>query len=402
MLLMSSNSYNYDVIIIGGGASGLMCAAVLNMEEPALKVLVIEKNSKPGRKLLATGNGRCNFTNTALSSECYNTDDVNKLQKILDVYNADEIIKLFEKELGVIPTFKGDLAYPITYQSKTINEALVRAASGSDFIYDTEVTSVVKDGVNYKINGMYTAYNVVFACGGVSLPDSGSNGSLYPVIRSFAGNDSFEKLLPSLVPLKTADKDLKKLSGLRQECTVTLDGHVEKGELLFTDYGVSGICIMQLSGYYNRAVSSGKKIDALYVDLIPSMDIETKTNTVASLLSKFSGNNPADALSGLLKRPIAECVVARSDGMAESIASIMGKFRISLAGSLGFDNAQVTSGGVKLSCLTDSLEIISSQGLYVCGEAVNVDGICGGYNLHWAWSSALTVARNIAETLEVL
>ena len=398
---MSNNSSYYDVIIIGGGASGLMCAAALNMKEPAVKVLVIEKNSKPGRKLLATGNGRCNFTNLSISSDSYNTDDRDKLQSILNVYTSDCIIKLFEKKLGVIPAFKGELAYPITYQSKTVSEALVKACSKTEFVYDTEVKSVVKDGMDYKVNGSYTGHCVVFACGGVSLPDSGSNGSLYSTIRNYAGNDSFEKLLPSLVPLKTSDKDLKKLSGLRQECTVTMCGRVEKGELLFTDYGVSGICIMQLSGYYNRAVSSGQKIDALYADLIPSMDYETKKNCVSELLAAFPDRTPADALSGLLKKPIAECVIARSDGTAENIAYIIGNFRISLAGSLGFDNAQVTSGGVKLSSLTRGLELIKSRGLYVCGEAVNADGICGGFNLHWAWSSALTVADSIVDTFEV-
>jgi len=398
---MSSNNNNYDVIIIGGGASGLMCSAAINMKEPSLKVLIIEKNNKPGRKLLATGNGRCNFTNLSISSDCYNTDDRDKIQSILNVYTAQKIIKFFEKKLGVIAAFKGDLAYPITYQSKTVNEALVNACSKTEFVYDTEVTSVVKDGINYRVNGRYTGHAVVFACGGVSLPDSGSNGSLYPAIRSYAGNDSFEKLLPSLVPLKSSDKDLKKLSGLRQECTVTMCGRVEKGELLFTDYGVSGICIMQLSGYYNRAVSSGKKIDSLYVDLIPSMDNESKSICVSELLAAFPDRTPADALSGLLKKPIAECVVSRSDGTPESIASITGNFKIPLAGSLGFDNAQVTSGGVKLSSLTRGLEMINSRGLYVCGEAVNVDGICGGFNLHWAWSSALTVADSIVDTFEV-
>ena len=399
MLLMSSNTY--DVIIIGAGAAGLMCAADLFNEDPTFKVLVIDRNSKPGRKLLATGNGRCNFTNRSISSSCYNTDDEKRLVRILHTYNTGKITDWFEKNLGIITDYKNDLAYPITYQSKTVADALYNAASKARFEFNTEVTSVVKNGMHYVVNGCYESDNVVFACGGVSLPDSGSNGSLFPVIRSFSGEDSFTSLLPSLVPLKSSDKDIKRLSGLRQECIVKMSGYEERGEILFTDYGISGICVMQLSGIYNRSLASGKKIDHLSVDLIPSMDIKKKKTVVDDLLRRFSDRGNADALSGLLKKPLAEVVVMRSDGTSGSIAGIIDDFRISLNGSLGFENSQVTSGGLKLKKMTDGLGIKGCPGLYVCGEALNVDGICGGYNLHWAWASALTVSAAIGEESEV-
>lgn len=394
---MSNTSY--DVIIIGAGAAGLMCAAALYNVNPSLKVLVLDKNNKPGRKLLATGNGRCNYTNKNISTAFYNTDDYAKLTKILHAYSFEKITAYFQKTLGVITDYKNDLAYPITYQSKTIVDALVNASS-SRFEYNTEVTTVVRDGMNYIVNGVYSALYVVFACGGVSLPDSGSNGSLYPVIKGLAGNDSFERLLPSLVPLRSSDKDLKKLSGIRQECIVSMDGHEERGEILFTDYGISGICIMQLSGYYNRSAASGKAVKELSVDLIPSMDIKRKKAVINDFLRRFDGRDKADALSGLLKKPLAEVVVSRSDGTPDDIARITGDFRISLAGSLGFENAQVTSGGLKLHSVNDGLELKNCPGVYVCGEALNVDGICGGYNLHWAWASALTAADSIIDEFE--
>ena len=218
------NSNLYDVIIIGAGAAGLMCAAALYNENPMIKVLILERNSKAGRKLLATGNGRCNFTNRNISSSCYNTDDDAKLRKLLHAYSSAKITSYFEKNLGIIADYKNDLAYPITYQSKTVTEALLNAVHAG-IEYNTDVTSVVKDGMDYVINGIYKAAYVVFACGGVSLPDSGSNGSLYPVIKGLSGADSFERLLPSLVPLKSSDKDIRKLSGLRQDCIVKMDGH---------------------------------------------------------------------------------------------------------------------------------------------------------------------------------
>ena len=399
---MTSNPTQYDVIIIGGGASGLMCAAVLNNEQPSLKVLVIDSNEKPGRKLLATGNGRCNFTNLNLSSECYNTDDPVKLSSILTRFPSQAVIDYFEDKLGVIASYKGDLVYPITYQSKTVNDALVHACKNTEFIYGTKVTSVVKSGINYEVNGVYSAFAVVFACGGVSLPDSGSDGSLYPIIMSYAGSDSFAPLLPSLVALKSSDKDIKKLSGLRQECTLNMDGHIEKGELLFTDYGISGICVMQLSGFYNRSLASGRKIPFVSVDLIPSMSNSEKLTKVKELMNRFPDRNPADAISGLLKKPLAQCVCARTNGTAEDIARIISDFKINLSGSQGFTNAQITSGGLKLNKVTDDLELINVHGIYVIGEALNVDGLCGGYNLHWAWASAMTAARSIADELEVL
>lgn len=394
---MSNNKY--DVIIIGAGAAGLMCAAALYNADSSLRVLVLEKNSKPGRKLLATGNGRCNYTNRNVTSSCYNTDDNAKLTKILHAFGPAKITSFFENNLGIITDYKNDLAYPITYQSKTVADALA-SASNARFEYDTEVKSVEREGMNVIVNGVYTALYVVFACGGVSLPDSGSDGSLYPVLKGMAGSDSFERLIPSLVPLKSSDKDLRKLSGIRQECIVKMDGREERGEILFTDYGISGICVMQLSGYYNRSLTSGKPVKYLTVDLIPSMDLKTKKKVIGDLLNRFNDRDKASAISGLIKMPIAEVAVARSDGTPDGIASVIHDFRINLTGSLGFENAQVTSGGLKLSAVTDGLELKKCPGIFVCGEALNVDGLCGGYNLHWAWASAMTVAESIYDEYE--
>ena len=130
------------------------------------------------------------------------------------------------------------------------------------------------------------------------------------------------------------------------------------------------------------------------------MDLKTKKKVIGDLLNRFNDRDKASAISGLIKKPIAEVAVARSDGTPNGIASVIHDFRINLTGSLGFENAQVTSGGLKLSAVTDGLELKKCPGIFVCGEALNVDGLCGGYNLHWAWASAMTVAESIYDEYE--
>ena len=392
----------YDVIIIGAGAAGLMCACALFSLQPSMKVLIIERNSKPGRKLLATGNGRCNFTNTNESPEAYYTDDVRKMSSILYTNKPSKVIDFFENRIGVIAhTTDEGLVYPITFQSKTVANALSSYPANARFVYDTEVTGVVKGkDMDFIVNGSYRGDNVVFACGGMSHPELGSNGSLLRLIGDLAGKDSIESPVPSLVPLKTSDRSLKKLSGLRQECEVFIGGHKERGEIQFTDSGISGICVMQLSGFYNRSIRHGDRPDYASVNLLPSMNPGKRLKTVKSLLRNFSRKSQPEALSGLLKLPIAEAVVQRSDKSPQDISRIIGDFRIPLSGSLGFDMSQVTSGGLKLKFVNNGLELLNCPGVYVCGEALNVDGICGGYNLQWAWASAMTVAESVFEEFE--
>ena len=212
--------------------------------------------------------------------------------------------------------------------------------------------------------------------------------------------DSFVPISPSLVQLKTSDRDLKVLSGYRFNCSIRLvcngdEKASETGELLFTDYGISGICTMQLSRY----LETGK--NTVVVDFIGRDE-----DIIRSCIANFSERSTRDALAGVLPGVLTDIVLKRigvkkliSKNEIDKFIDELHDFSINISGTNGLDNAQVTRGGVKLSCLDENLQSKLVRGLYVCGEVINVDGPCGGYNLQWAWSSSVIVADDISRSI---
>lgn len=389
---------NFDICIIGGGASGLMCAAYLYSLNSSFKVAIIERNERVGKKLLATGNGRCNFENLSCVASDYYSDDSSKLKNILEEYDVKGVLSFFENSLGVVFDNNDDLVYPITYKATTILDSLRfyldKITTINEIVNDVKVEDEL-----YVINGTYSCKYLVFSCGGASAPSTGSDGSLFKVVSKLAGKDSFTRIYPALVPFKTSDKDLKVLSGQRIKCKATLEDYKEEGELLFTDYGVSGILIMQLSRRYYELISAGKKPSCIDVDLFPKLSLKEKEDVVSKLLSSFPNRSEVQALTGLLNRQMAEVVLKRSGKTPSDIAFTLHNFRINIVGTLGFDNSQVTRGGLKLTYVNDNLELNNSRRCFACGELLNVDGPCGGYNLNWAWASAMKVASSIIEDI---
>ncbi|MCQ2515667.1 MAG: aminoacetone oxidase family FAD-binding enzyme [Saccharofermentans sp.] len=388
---------NFDVIIIGGGAAGLMCAAYLCSKNKSLDVCLIERNSRVGKKILVTGNGRCNLENLDISVEDYYSDDNSKLKSILTDYDTDSVLSFFEQNLGMHTDSLDNLVYPITFKATTVLDCL-RFYTENITTITEQVVSINKFDEKYQVlvkSGQFTANSLVLAVGGAAAPYTGSDGSLFPVIKKLAGKDSFTKILPALVPFKTSDSDIKALSGNRFKCTVTINNHTEQGEMLFTDYGVSGIVVMQLSRFYYESVEKGIKSVDVLIDLLPKYSLEEKKEIVSNLISSFPDRSSTLALTGLINRQLAEVVVKRSGNNPTSIANTLHNFKLTVTGTLGFDNAQVTRGGLKLTALNDNLELLNSSKCYACGELLNVDGPCGGYNLHWAWASAMKVADSI-------
>ncbi|MBQ4270536.1 MAG: NAD(P)/FAD-dependent oxidoreductase, partial [Clostridiales bacterium] len=269
----------------------------------------------------------------------------------------------------------------------TVLEQMIRylGSHDVDIITDFHVTKIA-DG--FVINDSIMTDNVVIAGGGASYPKTGSDGSSYKLISSFVSSSDIIPAYPSLVQLNVRETDIKKISGERINSRVTLvidreEVASETGEMLFTDYGVSGICIMQLSGILNRYRMKGIKTASVVVDMFPDMTPEKLSAEV---------ERRGVELNGLLLSDIADVVLSRKGDVISNLKS----FVLTITGTRDLDSAQVTGGGIKLSSLTEGLMIKSHTGLYVTGEAVNVDGPCGGYNLQWAWSSALSCADDIS------
>ena len=378
-----------DVAIIGAGASGLMCACRL-ISAGISDIAIFERNDRPGKKLLATGNGRCNLSNSSVKPEDYNTDDPSKLADILGAYGFEPTADFFEKTLNVMLSSRDDLIYPRTFKSSTVLDAL------RSYIEDHGVKITTGSFVD-KLND--EAKYTVIASGGMAMPVSGSDGNSYKLINSIVKDKTaFCDVRPSLVQFNSSDRDIRPLSGMRLNAVLSLYINKEKvaeeqGELLFTDYGISGICTMQLSRIYDRYIANGIKSCYVSADLVPEYEKDTLAVEVKRRIT--DGKDISSRLSGILPKEICEVIISRG----RDIAGLMKDFKISITGTRDFEHAQVTYGGLKLGRLNDSLSIKEHEDIYVIGEAVNVDGPCGGYNLQWAWSSAFAAADDIAVRL---
>ena len=403
----------YDCVIVGCGAAGLYCASRI-VSQKQLSVAIIDSNSIAGKKLLMTGSGRCNLTNSSISLSNYHCDDMSKLDQILTLHNYQDTIDFFDSELGMKCVSKGKLYYPITLRASTVVESLVMYLKDHnvDFVFDTKVRSVTRDNDDYIINSSIRCRSIVFACGGASYPKTGSDGSYLGFLTQYFDKSSFSQLLPSLVPLKTFEKDIFALKGLRFKCSVKLYRNnssaspvaSSKGEILFTDYGVSGICIFDVSGYAVRSVSDGDKpvvsIDFLEPESLSIDDIRKN-------LLKFPDRSIIDSLGGLIQKELLAVVLKRvnisskalsvnlTENDIENIYKCLTDFELIVKGSMGLDNAQVTTGGIKLSSVGNNLEIPGLSSAFICGESLDCDGICGGYNLQFAWSSADLAAKGV-------
>lgn len=421
---------DYDVAVVGGGASALWFTSFLlssiNSNSKSLRIVVIDSNSAPGKKLLMTGNGRCNITNTAIDLGLYNTDDRDKLENIINDFNADDTIKYLNNKLGILTLNKGELVYPQTLKSLTINNGLINSikSGGGVFMLDNRIIKIEYD-INERQYILFSPESiiktkfVVLAFGGASYPKTGSDGKSFNLLKDFIRREDVVNLLPSLVQLKTKNSFPAKISGTRTSSKLTLSDSSgvitsDNGELLFTDYGISGILVMQLSGVINRYFDLNRKYPQLYCDLLPEYSAAQIIGYIEGLKDNLIANNKVcDALQGIILPEIIRAVLEESDlknllnlklkdltdNDIKRIVNLLKSVNIRISSTLGFDNAQVTSGGIKLSSLTDNLELKENSNMFIIGEAINVDGPCGGYNLQWAWSSAVKAARGVYDRL---
>lgn len=412
-----------DVIIVGGGAAGLFCASLLSRK--GLSVLLLEQNKVVGKKLALTGNGKCNYTNLFQSEACYRSTDIKKAYSIISSFNTEQIIDIFRR-IGILPDIKkgrssyheeAGYVYPFSGSGKEFVQALAEdcLSKGVKIRTNTKVNSLKKEGDIFSVitgdnNYAYQSKNVVIATGGLALPSSGSDGSIKTVISNLG--HKFLKEVPALTQLKTKSKEIAHLSGLRLQAKISIfikESLIaeEIGELQFSDRGISGIPAMQVSGLVARLLQEGEEIFG-EIDFFPFSDFNESLSYLMrrqnDLSEKpfsnfFLGMFP-EKLTTLLLKPFEKTYHKISEISSEdrkNICSRIKNFSFSIDGTGDFSSSQTTSGGLLLSEVDDFLCSNYVKNLYFAGEFLDVDGLCGGYNLTWAWASAFRISEKIGE-----
>ncbi len=402
------------VLIIGGGASGMM-AAFVNARGNN-KVTLIEHGSVLGKKILATGNGRCNFTNLNLSKDDYNGNHPSFVENALKRFDQNALIKLFETYGLKIAVKRDGYVYPYSNQAVTVRDFLVKLLEEQKvhIVLDCYIKDILPSGGK---EGKYTVVTneftdtfdyVIFACGGKASPQTGSDGSVNKILQKL--NFQMEKQYPSLVKLYTKDAMLKTLQGVRMQARVTLkaDGEYVKddiGEVQFTKDAVSGIVVFQLSHEAIIAYEQGKNV-SLWLDLLPEDsydDILTYMDEVAQVRGQITVK---ELLGAMLPAQVTEAVMGRlklaaglkyadlNEKQKDKLIHVLKCFVFEISGYPGFDQAQVTMGGVAIDELNENMESVKHPGIYIVGELMDIDGKCGGYNLQWAFTSGYIAAMD--------
>ena len=383
-----------DVAIVGGGASGIMAA--IFAARCGASVAILEKKPRIGKKILATGNGRCNFTNVNACSKDYNSEFVGPA---LDMFSSKDAIDFF-CELGLLSREEAEgRVYPLSGQATAVLDVLRMETDRLrvKVITEFDVTDIKKKDNFFAISGngeTIKAKKVIVSTGGMAAPKSGSDGSGYRLLKKLGHKTG--AIVPALVQLKTA----KSVGGVRAYGKVSLsDGRFEQGEIQFNNYGISGIPVFGLAKYVKQG-------DKVFVDLLPDYTQEE----VVELLEKRPLQTMETYLIGIINKALGqlllkECGISplsrRSDTLTkaeiEKIAKMLKAWRFDVTGVMPWENAQVTSGGIVLEEVNSkTMESKLVKGLYITGELLDIDGPCGGYNLQWAWSSGALAGREAA------
>lgn len=401
------------IVILGAGASGLMAAIAASRVRPA-SVLLLEKEARVGRKLLATGNGRCNLLNTRVDKARYHGSGAHAAHSLLEQMTPAYLKDVFAS-IGLRCREEAEgRVYPFSGQASSVLDALRFACDSLQVQVKTEATVCriqrVPSGflLSLRSGETISASRLIMAGGGKASPSLGADGSAFSLMQAMG--HPISPLFPAIAALKLLPERIRGLKGVRADATLSLlcggkAVHREEGEALFTDYGISGVAAMQMARRVNESAQR-REACTLRVSLLDEHEARKEVENRSGLFSQF----PMEAFfTGLLHKRMALCLLREAQISPQALAgetdvtplaALLHAWDLPVLGTLPFAQAQVTAGGALLSSFDpETLASHIVPGLYACGEVLDVDGDCGGYNLMWAWASGLAAGRAAAESL---
>ncbi len=404
----------YDTIIVGGGASGLAAAVFCaRFSGNGDGILLLERAARVGRKLLSTGNGTCNISNSKADPSRYHGADATRFTAPALANFPPSACEDFFRSLGLLLVTESDgRAYPLCRQAAAVLDCLrlELQAHGVKEQCDAHVTALIPHAQGWQVvssAGTFVARRVILCTGGAAAPSLGGSAESYALATALGHRKT--PLFPSIVQVKTETDWVRAVKGLRTDATVTfsLDGQPlcsHTGELLFTEYGISGPAVMQIS----RVVGDWERRKAgemtATIDLLPHVS----AGELITLLANRANRRAEDYLTGVLHKRIGQ-TVCRAAGFPlsqemgcltpaqrERIVHTIKHFTLRVLGTQGFGGAQVTAGGIATQDICPhTMESRLARGVYLVGELTDIDGDCGGYNLQWAWASAYAAAKAV-------
>ncbi|HHU91432.1 MAG TPA: NAD(P)/FAD-dependent oxidoreductase [Clostridiaceae bacterium] len=407
---------NKQIIVVGGGAAGMLAA--VSARRLGADVTILEKNPRVGKKILATGNGRCNYTNVNTNVSCYNGNNPKFTHSALSSFTIEDTISFFN-ELGIEHKVE-DLGkvFPMSDQASSILDVLLYELNniGVNIICDANVKKIFKRGNEFIIRveggGEYLTDKVILTAGGKAMPSSGSDGGGFELAKKLG--HTITDIYPALVQIMLEGQYFKRIDGVKFVGTAEIIHKnksvvKDRGDILFTNYGVSGPPILQISRKAGELLNQGKEA-YVKLDILDNMTVDE----VRTLINKRFGYNPGKSVEfsfvGLINKRLIPVVLAEagienikrpvssvSAKELENIARVLKDWRFKIRGTKSWTSAQVTAGGVATDEIDPkTMESKIVKGLYFAGEIMDIDGQCGGFNLQWAWSSGFIAGKSAA------
>ena len=396
--------------VVGGGAAGMMAA--ITAARQGASVTILERGERVGKKLLMTGNGKCNLGNLCLDADMYYGGSREWIQSALNCFGVEDTVRFF-RELGLLIKNKNGYLYPVCEQASVVLDILRNELKvlGVEIVTECKINHIDKDGAGKIIlsdgKQQFVFDAVVLACGGKAAPKTGSDGSGYKLAKQLG--HCLVPAVPALVQLRCREDYLKAVAGVRAEGRVSVwkDGVCvaeETGEIQFTDYGISGIPVFQVSRVVNYLLRENEEVEVT-LNLLPEYtDADFSTLCVSRSLLQ-SDRTAEEFFTGMLNKKLmmlfmkmaglkpATPVEEAEPFLLEQVYGNCRNWKLHVTGSNPYDNAQVCAGGVDVAQVTEHMESILCPGVYLAGELLDVDGKCGGYNLQWAWSSGYLAGK---------